>query len=92
MFIVSTWSKEHGLTLYVNGKESAATMDTIEVQARTAEKSSKITVGKENTGTPNTYAKLTSSLFVLFDQHVTITEATKIYTYYWGHCKCFIIH
>lgn len=75
--------------MYINGESNSKT-DEIEVQEHGAEKDPKITIGIENTNNADTRASLTSNIFILFDQYVTKTEASKIYVYYWGHCEFFV--
>lgn len=85
--MIITWSKDKGLHLYINGDPAGKTTDAIEVQFHNNAKNSKISIGRENTGKSDSMARMTTNIFILFDQYITKTEATKVYVYYWGHCK-----
>ena len=72
--------------MYINGEGVATTTEAIEVQNHNTHNTN-IAIGRENTGAQDTMARITTNIFILFDQYVTKTEATKIYVYYWGHCE-----
>uniref|UniRef100_A0A7M5VBW7 Uncharacterized protein n=1 Tax=Clytia hemisphaerica TaxID=252671 RepID=A0A7M5VBW7_9CNID len=79
-----TWSPQHGLFLYLNEMEHVQA--TVTTNVNNHDRSNRIMIGRSNTQDPaNSFAEMTSRIFVLFDMFVTKSEATDIYVYYWGH-------
>lgn len=88
-FVTLTWEKEKGLYLYINGSEPVSTIHTTSINAREQiayDTSNHITIGRSNAGDyENTFAEVTSGIFVLFDMYVTRNDALSLYVFYWGH-------
>ena len=81
-----TWSAENGLFLYINGAEGVST--TVTTSVNNHDRSNRIVIGRSNAQDPaNSFAEISTSIFVLFDMFVTKSEATDIYVYFWGHGK-----
>ena len=99
-FIVCSWNKDIGLSVYINGKLKGNTSDTIEVQSH-GERSTNMVIGRSNKldspSTANskrqevppedTHTKMGINQMVLFDQYIPKEEAEKVTAYYWGHSK-----
>ena len=88
-FVTLTWNKEKGLYLYINGSEPVSTIHTTSINSReniVYDASNHITIGRSNGANyENTFAELSTNMFVLFDMYVTKHDALGIYIFYWGH-------
>ena len=91
ILVTLTWSKETGLFLYFNGEEGVSTIVTTSVNNH--DRSNRIIIGRSNAQDPaNSFAEISTSIFVLFDMFVTKSEATDIYVYFWGHGKMALLN
>ena len=87
-YVMFTWKKNEGLSLYINGHLKDQMKHSINKPGlHHTDKFTRFEIARNVAGPPYGHAQFTINSLAFFDEHLSKADALREYIYYWGNGK-----